>query len=582
MKERKDKAGRANGAIASLRARHGGIRPDEATFAVTFEGTPLVARAGETVAATLAAHDIKVFRTTASGAGRGLYCGMGVCQDCLLEIDGEPNQRACMRRVTAPTSVRRQTSPAALPPPAARPAPIDPPPLRPDVLVIGGGAGGLTAAAVAAEAGAEVVLIDERPTPGGQFFKQPASNLQLPPEIAGDAQFVAGRALIERARAAGVRLLEGVAVNGALPLEVTAVIAGRGLRFSPASLIVATGAYERAWPVAGWTLPGVMTTGAAQTLLRSYRVLAGRRILIAGNGPLNLQVAVELKRAGAAIAAVIEAAPRPTLRHAGQLAAMAMTSPGLLWRGIGYRRELSSAGIALHHAAAISRIDAVGEGLRAHLSDGGVIEADCICLGYGFQPSNELLRIMGCDVGFDAGGGALRVVRDADCRTSIDNVFAVGDCCGLGGAFAAQAEGIIAGLSAADRRTGTVLEGRADELASAHRRLARHRRFQKALWSLFKPSATMPVLEGETLICRCEEVSAARAIGVQKAGGVAIGTLKRQTRLGMGRCQGRYCGPVAAVLLASAEGRVPDESDFPAPRPPLKPVTLAELANEAE
>ncbi len=581
MTEHEGGAGPAGGAMAALRARHGDIRPDEATFTVSFEGTPLVARAGETLAATLAAHGIKVFRTTASGAGRGLYCGMGVCQECLVEIGGQPNRRACMTRVTAPMSVRRQTWPVQIPPPAARVASVALPPLAPDVLVIGGGAGGLTAAAVAAEAGAEVVLVDERPAPGGQFFKQPTSNLQLPPEIADEPQFAAGRALIERARAAGVRIFEGVAVGGSLPLEVTAVVSGRPVRFSPASLIVATGAYERAWPVPGWTLPGVMTTGAAQTLLRSYRVLAGRRILIAGNGPLNLQVAVELKRAGAEVAAVIEVAPRPSLRHVRQLAAMAMTAPGLLRQGMDYGRELADAGVTLRHGAAITRIDAQDEGLRTSLSDGTAIEADSICLGYGFQPSNELLRVMGCEVAFDAGRGHLTVVRDAGCCTSIANVFAVGDCCGLGGAFAAQAEGVIAGLAAAGG--GKALPDRlARELASAHRLLARHRRFQRALWSLFTPATALPFPGDDTLICRCEEVSARQAVAVQKAGGVAVGTLKRQTRLGMGRCQGRYCGPLAAELLAHAEGRMPHETDFPAPRPPIKPVTLAELADKAE
>ncbi len=564
-----------------MRARHGEIRPGEAAVTVTFEDRPLTARAGETVAATLAAHGIKVLRVTASGAERGLYCGMGVCQECLVEIDGRPNQRACMTRIAGPVNIRRQTFPVGVPGSAMAEPVGQLPPAAPDVLVIGGGAGGLTTAAVAAEAGAEVVLIDERPAPGGQFFKQPAGALQLPDEIARDAQFAGGRALIERARAAGVVFCEGMAVNAALPLEVTTVVAGAAVRFKPRRLVVATGAYERGWPVPGWTLPGVMTTGAAQTLLRSYRVLAGRRILVAGNGPLNLQVALELHRAGAEVAAVAEAAPRPSLRHAGDIAAMGLSAPALLRQGIGYTRELAAAGIVLHHAAQVERIDAMDDALRARLSTGAFIEADTVCLGYGFSPSSELLRIIGCRVSFDAARGHLRVERDEHCQTSIAEVFAVGDCCGLGGAFAAQAEGVIAGI-AATRGASQPLPAHVAEAARARRSLSRHRRFQRALWSLFKPAVTPPVPQDDVLLCRCEEVSARQVLDVRESGAEAVGTLKRQTRLGMGRCQGRYCGPLAAELLAKAEARLPTETDFPAPRPPVRPVAAAALAENVK
>ena len=182
----------------------------------------------------------------------------------------------------------------------------------PDILVLGGGAGGLNAAAAAARAGAKVLLVDERPEPGGQFYKQPLAIPALAEEIAGDGQFAGGRALIAEAVAAGVEMRRGVQIWGAFePLDLM-IFDGQASRLCrPKRLIVAAGAYERALPLPGWTLPGVMTTGAAQTLLRSYRVLAGRRVLLAGNGPLNIQVALELARAGAEVLAVVELAPKP-------------------------------------------------------------------------------------------------------------------------------------------------------------------------------------------------------------------------------------------------------------------------------
>ena len=282
------------------------VDPGPCPLKLSFEGRPVPARPGETLAAALTAAGELVLRLTRGGAGRGLFCGMGVCQDCLVEVDGVPNRRACMTRIEGPHTIRRQQSPAAAP---ATVGPLPPAALAtPELLVVGGGAGGLAAAAVAAEAGAEVVLLDERPQPGGQYYKQPSASrgaIARP-----DAQFAGGRALIERARRAGVRLVSGAQAWGAFaaPLEVAAVTPEGAAVYRPRRLVIATGAYERGLPVPGWTLPGVMTTGAAQTLLRSYGVLPGRRVLVAGNGPLNLQVALELARAGAEIVALAELA----------------------------------------------------------------------------------------------------------------------------------------------------------------------------------------------------------------------------------------------------------------------------------
>ncbi len=279
---------------------------------ISFEGTLIAARAGESVAAALAAHGILSLRTTRDAAERGMFCGMGVCQDCLVEIDGKPEQRACMTKVDRPLQVRRQIHgrPLALVGEEASPRSDEIVVERPEVLVIGAGPGGLSAAIAARSAGAEVVLVDERAQPGGQYFKQ--VSIDLAEAAAPDRQHREGAALIETARRLGVEIRSGVTIWGAFgPGLFAAVAEGHSHRFAPKTTIVATGAYERGWPVPGWTLPGVMTTGAAQTLWRTARRLPGRRVLIAGNGPLNLQLAAELIEGGAEVVAVVEAAPRP-------------------------------------------------------------------------------------------------------------------------------------------------------------------------------------------------------------------------------------------------------------------------------
>jgi NADPH-dependent 2,4-dienoyl-CoA reductase/sulfur reductase-like enzyme len=228
-----------------------------------------------------------------------------VCQECLVTIDRMPNRRACLEPARDGIDVRRQAFPGE-PPGASRGTPpigfADLAVERADVVVIGGGAGGLAAAVAARGCGLDVLLLDERSTAGGQYFKQPAAALREP---ALDRQQADGAALRTRAERAGVRVLDRAEVVTALDAGAVLVTrAGRAFVARGRALVVATGAYERGVPMPGWTLPGVMTTGALQTLWRSYRALPGRRILIAGNGPLNLQVACETIDAGASVVAV--------------------------------------------------------------------------------------------------------------------------------------------------------------------------------------------------------------------------------------------------------------------------------------
>ncbi|MDQ0390516.1 2Fe-2S iron-sulfur cluster-binding protein [Labrys monachus] len=557
------------------------------TITITFEGEPVEAREGESLAAALTAHGIDAFRTTRCEAERGLFCGMGVCQDCLVEVDGKPNQRACMTRVDRPLSVRREAHARPLAPAmqGQPPATIgDVEVQMPEILVIGAGPGGLSAAIAARRAGAQVLVVDERSQPGGQYFKQLSVGAEAGPPP--DRQHREGAALIEEARSLGVELRSGVTVWGAFePNEFAATAAGRPLRLLPKAAIVATGAYERGWPVPGWTLPGVMTTGAAQTLWRTARRLPGRRVLIAGNGPLNLQLAAELIEGGAEVPAVVEAAPRPGLARLGALLAMARSSPRLIRDGLRYHAARRSGGAAMVHGMVVAGIEKTPAGLQVRLAPAAGTgaerryEVDAVCLGYGFEPSNELLRALGCGHDFDPVRRQLVTRRDARGLTDMAGVYALGDCTGLGGARAALAEGTIVGLAAAAALGHAAPAGSRAASRRAGRDLARHRDFQKALWSLYAaPAYSSKLATADTLICRCEEVSFGQieeALGEEME---LIGAVKRRTRVGMGRCQGRYCAPVLDALLAERFGRPRDEFSGFAPRIPVKPVAIGDLA----
>jgi thioredoxin reductase len=554
-----------------------------------FEGRAVQARPGETIAAALTAAGVTRLRETVSGEPRGMFCGMGVCQECLVEIEGLGAHRACMTTVGSGMRVMRCCDPVDLAAPAGRNG-VAPEPVGTDVLVIGAGAAGLAAAAAAGEMGAGVLLVDERPAPGGQYYKQPVANAGFEKEH-DDPQFAAGRRLIERVmalseeRGGGVRILAGTTVAGAFsPRDVVLLTPQGPLHVRTNRLIVATGAYERARVLPGWTLPGVMTTGAAQTLVRSNRVLPGRRVLVAGNGPLNWQVALEVRRAGAEVVALCEAAALPGPGSAGALLGMALGASRLLRQGLALRRELKRQGIPLIQPRVLASIERAGEGLRVVLAEGAAsaetFEVDSVLMGYGFEPQNEMLRALGCRHAYDPSRGHLVTEKRADCRTSLAEVYAAGDCTGLGGAPAAEAEGLIAGHAAAGSLGRLAPRALAREVAGARRALSRHRRFQRGLWRLFAANAPLSAgARADTIICRCEGVTLAAIEAAAGEGEAAIGNLKRRTRAGMGRCQGRYCAPVIADLLARRSGEMLDEFAFFAPRPPAKPMRIAEIAS---
>jgi thioredoxin reductase len=557
-----------------------------APFSFRFEGREIAALPGHTIAAALAMAGVHELRDTPeAGSRRGIFCGMGVCQECLVTVDGTPSVRACLAPAAPGLRVSRQRYPVVLPE-AREGAPAiafaDLAEERTDVAIIGAGAGGLAAATAVRAAGLDAIVLDERPAPGGQFYKQAASALEAGPL---DDQQRAGGELVRSAVDAGARIWSSTEVVDALGPDALLVIrGGRSLVVRARALVIATGAYERGLPVPGWTLPGVMTTGAMQTLWRSYRVAPGRRVIIAGNGPLNLQVATELHAAGAEVAAVAEAAPILAPARAGALARLWLADPRLAAKGAGLIRDVRASGARLLTGALVLKIERAGGGglaVTVGTPYGGsrhTFAVDTVALGYGFQPSNELLRRLGCPLAYDPGAGMLRAVRSDTLEIGVPGVFAVGDCAGLGGAPAAGEEGAIAGAAIAARLLGQAPADVLDRAIAAGRRLARHRRFQRALWDLFEaPRPGLALADEETLVCRCENVSKREILRAQGRDHPASAEIKRRTRAGMGRCQGRYCGPLLAEHLAAAAGGRIDERSFFAPRGPVKPVRISDL-----
>jgi len=569
-----------------VRVNKPGIESSLANISITYCGQQLSAKEGESIAAAMVAGGHYSFRTTERGEKRGLFCGMGVCGECAVTVDGQTVQLACMTKVRAGMQVSLAPSPRPLPQVLLGGVPEEE--IKADLLVVGAGPGGLSAALAAARHGVDVLVTDDRPALGGQYFKQPAGHPRIDP-AALDRQYLKGRELLEAVSQAGIRFLQGTRIWGARsPQELYGSSTQRRYVLRPRTLVLATGAFERVVPFPGWTLPGVMTTGAGQTLLRSYLVAPGRRVLIAGNGPLNIQLGAELVDAGVTVVAVAELAK--LFRATGGLSAlsMAVTEPRYLLEGVGYLRTLAAHRVPVLSQATVTKIDPRDGGLVASVTQiapsGRAIpgterrfEVDAVCIGFGFTPASELARSLGCRYRLDELSGTLVVEHDRFGRSSLEGVWILGDSGRIRGAHVAQAAGGLAGLDVARSLSRTGWRDTIRETLKGEARRRAAERFQRGLWRLYRaPRITDQLSLDETVVCRCEEV----ALGQLSVPPwlAAAGSIKRATRAGMGRCQGRYCSPLLVELAARSSGEAVTPRSGLLSQSPILPTSVGVLA----
>jgi D-hydroxyproline dehydrogenase subunit alpha len=491
-----------------------------------------------------------------------------VCYECRVTIDGAPHQRACV--VACKAGMCIETAPGGAP--AAPEHPADPPVniVRAEVAVVGAGPAGIAAACRAAEAGQDVVVLDEAPAPGGQVWRQARTGQAATASPGGLAA-----AWLRRLAASGARMISATAVVDALPGgALLARSAGSALRIEAQRLVLATGARELFLPFPGWTLPNVLGVGAAQALLKAGEEYRGKRIVVAGSGPLLLPVAAALAGAGARIVVVAEQAPGGAVRR---FAAGLAGRPRLLAQAALYRaafwRSRYRCGVWVQ--AALARLP--GEGAVARggtnpeggddsvavrgvvLTDGSrswTVACDVLACAYGLVPNLEIPGLLGCRL---ENGGRSRVQVDERQESSLPGIYCAGETTGIAGLGLALASGQIAGLSAAGRTADSALLRARD----------RERRSAAALEAAFRPRPELRQLAAaETLVCRCEDVPFGRLDP-----GWTARQAKLYTRAGMGPCQGRICGPALEHLFGWDE-----PTSF---RPPLAPLPLATLAELA-
>ena len=450
---------------------------------------------------------------------------------------------------------------------------------RYDIAVIGAGPAGLAAATLAAEAGARAVLFDEQPAPGGQIYRAVSSTPLTQRQILG-TDYWDGEALVRAFRASGADYQPGTTVWSLSASRELGVSQGGTSRIIAAErVVIATGALERPFPISGWTLPGVMTAGAAQILLKTGGLAPARRTVLAGSGPLLWLIAWQYLNAGVVLDIVLETTPRENfraaLRHAPAFAVSRYFWKGLRLLQAVRRRIPVVSGVTQLSADGRDRVERVRWRANGRLDER---RADLLLLHQGVVPNTNLPMAARIEHRWDDVQLCWRPVLDEDFRTSLDGVFVAGDGAGIAGARAAGERGRIAAIAALADMKPEARKRLEPEAQAARARLAHDERARRFLDALYRPAKQFRVPADEVIACRCEEVTAGQIRAAAAHGCPGPNQLKIFLRAGMGPCQGRLCGLTITEILAEAHGRDPADIGHYRLRPPIKPITVGELA----
>lgn len=456
-----------------------------------------------------------------------------------------------------------------------------------DLAIVGAGPAGMAAAALAGELGLSTVVLDEQPTPGGQIYRniEHAGGTVLP-----GSNYQKGAALAAAFRATSLDYRPGtgvwhIEIDPAEPCRLWLLRDSRVGQVQARRILLATGATERPVPMPGWTLPGVMTVGALQILVKAAGLLPDRPVVLAGNGPLLYLTAVQLAAAEVRVAAVLDTGARKdgraALRHL----------PGFLasgtWRaGLSLLRDFKALG--LHVVRHVTEVAIEGEdcarGVRYRTEDGQsrTIPAAIVALHEGVIPATSLARAIGCNHAWDEEQATFRPQIDDWGQSTVEAVQIVGDGARIAGADAAPVAGRIAVLEAArvlGRLTAVERDRRATPLRRTLGRILRGRPF---IDRLYAPHVARGTLADPVIVCRCEEVTAGAVRAAVASGASGPNQIKAFLRCGMGPCQGRFCAPTVTRLIADALDVPESEVGTFRLRPPVKPIPLIAFAAAME
>ncbi|MEX3690379.1 NAD(P)/FAD-dependent oxidoreductase [Paraburkholderia sp. BR14263] len=454
-----------------------------------------------------------------------------------------------------------------------------------DVVVIGAGPAGMAAATAAAHAGLSVVMLDEQTTLGGQIYRSIAHADDERVALLGP-DYAAGAAIAAAVSESNVRHEAGAQVWFVnREREVHYTQRGQSKSLAAGHIVLATGAMERPFPIPGWTMPGVMTAGAAQILLKASGTVPRHPVVLAGCGPLLYLLAWQYLRAGVPIRAVVET----TVLADRMRAARHWTSALLGWRdllkGVNLLRALRVARVPVYRGASDLRIEGEQAATGLTFTAGNKrqhVEAELVLLHQGVVPNTQISWSLQASHRWDIDQLCWVPNRNNVFELDVPDVFVVGDGGGIAGAKAATTQGRICGLEIV-RRHGKIdiveFDRRVRRLRAEH---AGHLHIRPFLDALYRPSDRTRIPADDVLVCRCEEVTAGAIRESVALGCVGPNQAKAFNRCGMGPCQGRLCGLTVSEIIAQERQVSPEVVGYYRIRPPIKPLTLGQLAGAGE
>ena len=455
-----------------------------------------------------------------------------------------------------------------------------------DYLVIGAGPAGMSAAIEASNAGLRVLVLDQAASAGGQIYRNLCQVRGSQEKILGP-DYVAGKPLLAQFMAANCDYQPLAQVwhmevheKGFL---VAALVGGVAITFITSHLLLANGAMERPMAIAGWHKPGVMTAGAGQILLKSSALIP-KDVVLAGSGPLLLLLAQQYRAAGVTITALLDTTPKSNYWYSMPWLVAGLTTPRQLFKGVWLTLVQR---IKLPYISGISHIEIVGDsqvsgvrytvaGKEHHLS------CNLVMLHQGLIPQTQMAQLLGCPLEWNDAKQCWQAQVGVAGETSISGLQVAGDAGAIGGAYLAQLEGKIAGIA----RVHSTEKMPSWGMKFTHRWL--RFRVKQQHWArglvdrLYQPAAWLTEPTEDTIVCRCEQVSAGTITAIANTGCAGVNQLKSFTRAGMGACQGRQCGLNLGYLVAHAQQRPMSEVEPLSVRPPLSPINLGQLGQLAK
>jgi thioredoxin reductase len=458
-----------------------------------------------------------------------------------------------------------------------------------DVAVIGAGPAGLAAATQAARAGLAVVVLDEQESVGGQIYRAIERSTAQRREILGP-DYQAGSAIATAFARSGARYVPNASVWQVTREKTVHYLKdGKVGSFEAKRVVLATGALERPFPIPGWTLPGVLTAGAAQILLKSAGEVPNEPPILVGCGPLLYLLGWQYVRAGVPIRALVDTTRHEDRWRAKRHMVSALRAWPYLSKGLQLMRTLRDAGVPMHEAADDLRVEGViaEDGTeRANaltFSVRGVshrIEAKVILLHQGVVPNTQFSLSLRASHKWDDAQLCFTPSTDKWGELDVPGIFVAGDGGGIGGAQAAEMQGEVTALAIARQLSAIDEKTRDQSAAPRFRRLAEVMRIRPFLDSLYRPRDENRVPKDEVIVCRCEEVTAGQLRQFVELGCLGPNQAKSFGRCGMGPCQGRLCGLTVTEIIADARNVTPETVGYYRIRPPIKPLTLGELAGD--